>query len=308
MNLQVFTLSDFFEKDLGFPAIVWEDEIIYKPPGAIEQEYLKIPFRIKLFTELYAGARWFSFYIPNSSLSVFEICKLLISRLDSFLERLPFEAEAYGKAYGEKYLGNRVYAYTRNLYIYSEKDISPEEEAQISAFCHQNGFFITFRSTEYARLTNELKNPLAFISHDSEDKQQYAKPLALALHNQLCFVWYDEFSLKVGDSLRESIEKGIKEARKCILLITPNFLKNTSWTKKEFDSIFSREMVKGERIIFPIWCGVTPEEVYEYSPSLVDTFALHWPDGSKLSEEEYNKQFNRLIFDLYVEIMKVPKH
>jgi hypothetical protein len=37
-------------------------------------------------------------------------------------------------------------------------------------------------------------------------------------------VWYDEFSLKVGDSLRESIEKGIKECKKCILILTQNYL------------------------------------------------------------------------------------
>jgi|SRR6185295_8019789 len=42
----------------------------------------------------------------------------------------------------------------------------------------------------------------AFVSHASEDKEKVAKPLANALTQMGYRVWYDEFELRVGDSLR----------------------------------------------------------------------------------------------------------
>ena len=94
-----------------------------------------------------------------------------------------------------------------------------------------------------------------------------------------CPVWFDEFSLRVGDSLRESIERGLKEARKCILLITPHFLANEGWRKREFDCVFTRELLKKKNVILPVWHEVTPNEVYEYSPSLANKVALKWSEG-----------------------------
>lgn len=43
-----------------------------------------------------------------------------------------------------------------------------------------------------------------FISHASEDKDAVVRPLAHALREGGLSVWYDEFELKLGDSLRRS--------------------------------------------------------------------------------------------------------
>jgi hypothetical protein len=40
-----------------------------------------------------------------------------------------------------------------------------------------------------------------FISHASEDKAAIAEPLAKYLAAEKFKVWYDDFSLKLGDSL-----------------------------------------------------------------------------------------------------------
>lgn len=95
----------------------------------------------------------------------------------------------------------------------------------------------------------------------------------------MCPVWYDEFSLKVGDRLRESIERGLKEASKCILVLTPNFLSNGGWTKTEFNSIFTRELIEKNDVILPVWAGVTKEQVYEYCPMLADRVGAQWSKG-----------------------------
>jgi hypothetical protein len=94
------------------------------------------------------------------------------------------------------------------------------------------GHSLTFRSTEYVADRNKRERPRAFIAHDSRDKTEIAQPLAIELAKLMCPVWYDEFTLRVGDSLRESIESGLRECPKCILVLTPNFLSNEGWSKR----------------------------------------------------------------------------
>lgn len=48
------------------------------------------------------------------------------------------------------------------------------------------------------------------ICHASEDKGTFVRPLANALRDRNVEVWYDEFSLKLGDSIRRSLDKGLK--------------------------------------------------------------------------------------------------
>jgi hypothetical protein len=57
----------------------------------------------------------------------------------------------------------------------------------------------------------QAKPTTIFISHASEDKHDFVRPLAHALKSRGLRVWYDEFSLKLGDSLRRSIDKGLAE-------------------------------------------------------------------------------------------------
>ena len=55
-----------------------------------------------------------------------------------------------------------------------------------------------------------------FISHASEDKDTVVRPLANALLQRGLKVWYDEFELKIGDSLRRKIDKGFPGFAKVI--------------------------------------------------------------------------------------------
>jgi hypothetical protein len=106
-----------------------------------------------------------------------------------------------------------------------------------------------------------------------------AEPIAIGLQRLMCTVWYDEFSLKVGAPLRESIERGIKEATTCILILSPHFFSNNGWTKAEFDSIYTREIIEQDYVILPVWHNVTSSEVYLYSPRLVDRLGISTEKG-----------------------------
>lgn len=110
-----------------------------------------------------------------------------------------------------------------------------------------------------------------FISHASEDKEAVVRPLANALVQHGLRVWYDEFELKIGDSLRRKIDKGLANSRFGIVVLSRDFIKK-GWTNYELDGIISKA-VSGEQIMLPIWHEITKQEIIAYSPSLADKVA-----------------------------------
>lgn len=110
-----------------------------------------------------------------------------------------------------------------------------------------------------------------FISHASEDKDSVVRPLAQALVTRGLKVWYDEFELKIGDSLRRKIDRGLAKSRFGIVVLSQSFIKK-GWTNYELDGIISKANT-GEQVILPIWHGITKQEVLDYSPSLADKVA-----------------------------------
>jgi sulfite reductase alpha subunit-like flavoprotein len=70
----------------------------------------------------------------------------------------------------------------------------------------------------------EEKDYDVFISHASEDKEDVARPLAEALRSNGLNVWYDEFELKIGDSLRRKIDKGIANSNFGVIVISRDFI------------------------------------------------------------------------------------
>ncbi len=181
---------------------------------------------------------------------------------------------------------------TTRVFIYAETAMSSADITELQRVARDFGHELQFRDAGYVQGRTRFEKPLAFISHDSRDKDRVARPIAITLQRMLCPVWHDEFSLNVGDHLRESIEKGLRECRKCVLILSSNFFANSGWTKKEFDSIFTRELVKDERVVLPVWCDVTRELVYEYSPSLADVKDLDW---GTLGGEEVCRRLHRAI-------------
>lgn len=102
-------------------------------------------------------------------------------------------------------------------------NLTNEEIIKLKGYGKQYGHELQFRDNKFVEERNRFEVPLAFISHDSRDQEQVAKSIAIGLQRLLCPVWYDEFSLKLGDNLRDSIEKGLKECKKCILVLSPNY-------------------------------------------------------------------------------------
>lgn len=123
----------------------------------------------------------------------------------------------------------------------------------------------------YVDNTDLNKEYDVFISHASEDKDSVVRPLAIALKNKGVNVWYDEFELKIGDSLRRKIDHGLSKSKFGIVVISRSFIKK-GWTNYELDGLMTKA-ISGQQILLPIWHDITKQEVIDYSPSLADKVA-----------------------------------
>ena len=117
----------------------------------------------------------------------------------------------------------------------------------------------------------------AFISHAWEDKENFVASLAAALEEQGLKIWYDESVLKIGDSLRRSIDNGLSKSRYGIVVLSHSFLKK-EWPKKELDGIFAKER-NGIKVLLPIWHNVFSEDIERFSPLLADRLAVSSSKG-----------------------------
>jgi hypothetical protein len=296
------TLKEYFDndfKDLSLDVVI-TFTLRTQNHHSKDVEDHKIEVQQRLRQNSDSSTRLFTFYLPETPITI-HACNALIDDLDKWKEQGD-GLEVIGEYTGDKTIGNHSAIYSKRIYFYTESQLSDEEISSLDDKAKEKNLFITIRSQDYLNQKMKTEEPVAFISHDSKNKELIAKPIANGLNSRLCHVWYDEYSMKVGDSLRESIEKGIKEAKKCVLILTPEFLKNPGWTKKEFNSIFTREMIFEERIVLPIWHNVKKEEVYDYSPSLADTVALQWPNPAEKTKEEYDQEVQQIISKLHTAI------
>lgn len=195
---------------------------------------------------------------------------------------------------------------SKQLNVYEERQ-AREDERNRKKIADEQKRLIRER-TEYERnMTNEIWRRASFarssapdikaqerydffISHASEDKDSFVRGLAEALQARGAEVWYDEFTLQVGDSLRRQIDKGLKNSRFGVVVLSKHFFMK-EWAQKELDGLSSLE-VSGNTRILPIWHKISKDEVLHYSPMLSDKFALN---TSMKSTEEIAEHLFKLI-------------
>lgn len=112
-----------------------------------------------------------------------------------------------------------------------------------------------------------------FISHASEDKEAIARPLALRLRRRGYDVWYDEFSLGLGDSLKASIDKGLTETHFGVVILSKSFFAKR-WPKEELDGLAAKEVSEKRKLILPVWHELDFNVVCQHSPTLAGKVAI----------------------------------
>jgi len=122
-----------------------------------------------------------------------------------------------------------------------------------------------------------------FISHASEDKDDVVRPLAQKLRDAGLMVWFDEQTLRLGDSLRRKIDEGLAESTFGVVVLSPHFFAK-EWPTRELDELFSREEAGG-KVILPVWHNVNRGDVARRSPLAASKLAVSTSRGLDVSRE-----------------------
>ena len=118
-----------------------------------------------------------------------------------------------------------------------------------------------------------------FVAHASADKSGFVDALAVALQDHGLRVWYDDFVLRPGDSIRRSIEVGLRSSRCGVVVLSPVFLER-EWPKRELDGLFQGACLGVTRFI-PVLKDLTHEQVAARWPMVADRKALYASEGAK---------------------------
>jgi hypothetical protein len=280
------TLREYFDVDFPTVLSVTSTVTVTMALGSSETTF-QVPARVHYHFE--SGTKYISYFV-SSGPSSYALGVALVSN-----PQVPLDAvkgiEARSGYPGERMVSTADLKFSGRIFLYTEDQLSDEQNQALEQLAKEKGLDMVLRNPISAHERSRLEKPFAFICHDWRDKESIARPIAIGLIKQRCPVWYDEYSLKVGDSLRASVEKGLKESKKCVLILSSNFLSNTGWTKREFDSIFTREILESSNVVLPVWSGVTKQQIFEYSPSLLDRLAVQWDEGI----DEVLRKLNRAI-------------
>lgn len=265
------TVREYFDLDVGPTVLTMDTSWTI---GTSEKQHTVL---VKQHQDSGANARFLSFYFetdadercmatalstPEASLGVLSLAK-------------PGPVVEFSNAFRPwEVTRSNDLRFTGRVFVYVNRHVEDDLVKRLELLGKSRRLWVTVRDQKYADSMAHSERPLAFISHDSRDKDGFVRNLALELFKRGCSIWYDEYSLNVGDSLREKIEKGLKEAKKCVVVLSPHFLSNRGWGRAEFDSVFTREILERSNVILPVWLNVTAKEVYEYSPSMADRVGI----------------------------------
>jgi TIR domain len=132
-----------------------------------------------------------------------------------------------------------------------------------------------------------------FICHASEDKDTVVRPLAESLTKRGVRVWYDEYVLRLGDSLPKEIDRGLNACRFGIVVMSHNFFAK-NWPRRELDGLAARETSGGLKVILPVWHGVDAAQVEQFSPTLAAKLAVSTSKGISVVAQEIERALRDL--------------
>jgi TIR domain-containing protein len=115
-----------------------------------------------------------------------------------------------------------------------------------------------------------------FISYASEDRNDFAEPLAAKLRENYD-VWFAPYELKVGDSLFQKINEGLRSCDYGVVILSHHFFAK-KWPPAELNGLYALEEKSG-KMILPVWLGLTAEDIKKYSPILADRIAANGSEG-----------------------------
>ena len=116
-----------------------------------------------------------------------------------------------------------------------------------------------------------------FLSHCSDDKEEYVRPFARALEARGISYWLDEAELRWGDSLTQGMNRGLAISEYVMCFISNAFIER-GWPEAELGAALSGQLGGASTTVLPILIADS-EVVFREYPLLRDRIARRWEDG-----------------------------
>jgi len=127
--------------------------------------------------------------------------------------------------------------------------------------------------------------PKVFVCHSSRD-HEFVHKLAADLNRDGVEVWVDEGEIRVGDRLRDKIERGIEDSDYIIVVLsrasTHRGWRSSRWVHVELDAAFIDQVQNRRKVILP--CRVEPCQVPKLIRGLAYADFATKPYGQAYSE------------------------
>jgi hypothetical protein len=188
----------------------------------------------------------------------------------------PFDAKRFGETLEKNFMGLALNALEEKARGAAASLVDPATGRHADVFVdRQPNNRIAIRtngSAEFARLlekrlgvgvgevklTNAVEGagpPRVYLAHASEDKAM-VRPIAEYLMANGIEVWFDEWEIEVGDSLRQRMEEGLAGMTHFMVVLTPASIAKP-WVAREIDVGMVR-LVGGESRMVPVVVGLDP--------------------------------------------------
>jgi hypothetical protein len=146
----------------------------------------------------------------------------------------------------------------------------------------------------------------AFISYASKDRD-FTERLAADLRNSGAGVWFDQWEIKVGDSITQKINDGIRDNDYLAVVLSPDSVAS-HWVRKELNAAMMKELDSRSVVVLPILyrdCKIPPliaDKRYadfrtDYKAGLSEILEVLAPKGETraLAKVEKSEKFPRKI-------------
>ena len=100
----------------------------------------------------------------------------------------------------------------------------------------------------FLRDVRPIKNPISFFISYSHKDSEFVDPFVRDLRAHGHFVWRDKENIRIGNSIRRSIEKGLTGSQFVIAVISASSIKS-EWCQKELDMALEDEMLEVIKVL-----------------------------------------------------------
>jgi uncharacterized protein YjbI with pentapeptide repeats len=135
-----------------------------------------------------------------------------------------------------------------------------------------------------------------FISYSSKD-QDFAERIYADLQNKGVRCWFAPEDMKIGDKIRDRIDRSIRIHDKLLLVLSEHSI-NSEWVEDEVETAYEQERKRGNTVLFPIRLDDAVIDTGKAWASKLRR-SSHIGDFTRWKDHDaYQKAFDRLMRDL----------